>query len=418
MEEFGFFDILNMMKKRWKTFVVVTAVIMALASAYSVFTKHTTYTAVVNVLIGQSTSITENTDPTQIATLRVREMNTIVKMAETSDVSALAAKNMGVEGSTLEGTTKVALVADSDLVTVTTTGSSKEETEKVANAMANALTQRVKEQLGIDNSQVIGTATATATSTSGLKMNLVIAFVMGILISFLWVFFKEMTNPAIRNVEELKKKVGNLPILVAIPKDAEDADLKEAYRSLRTAVTVPAQKKGQKVFTVTSFGDGEGKTTVAMGLAKAMADMKKSVLLVDGNLRAPHIAQCFEVTAKVGLSDVLKENATLSEAVVKTKVEGLAILPAGEAAANPSELLAQGTMIKAVDTLKEKYDYMIIDAPSAAVTDPAVLTNVTDGYLVVAAIGETRIDTITPELESITSIGGEILGVIANKKEG
>jgi capsular exopolysaccharide synthesis family protein len=195
------------------------------------------------------------------------------------------------------------------------------------------------------------------------------------------------------------------------PKDP----ISEAFRNMRTNIVFSDIDGELKVMTITSSGKSEGKSTILSNYAVALAQSNKKVLLMDCDLRRPVIHKLFDRRNRVGLTNVLLKEADIKNAIQLTEVEGLHIISSGPIPPNPSEILASKRMGDLVDLLKQAYDYILIDAPPVGVvTDAAVLSRVTDGYILVAALSVASKDGVKMAIETLENVGGHIIGVVAN----
>ena len=176
-------------------------------------------------------------------------------------------------------------------------------------------------------------------------------------------------------------------------------------------------KVGNPVRTilVTSPAPGEGKSTTACNLAIAFAQTGKKVLLVDADLRRPTLDAKFSVHKEPGLSELLAGSIKLSAAVQPTKVENLHVMVSGEIPSNPAEILGSEAMRDFVDAASKTYEVVLFDSsPILAVTDPAVISTMVDGTVIVVASGKTRLQDLDQAAELLEGVGGKVLGVVMN----
>ncbi|MEG0075992.1 MAG: CpsD/CapB family tyrosine-protein kinase [Eubacterium sp.] len=203
----------------------------------------------------------------------------------------------------------------------------------------------------------------------------------------------------------------NAIITYKSPKDP----ISEAFRNMRTNITFSNIDEEMRVLTVTSAGKGEGKTTILSNYGVALAQSKKKVVLIDCDLRRPRVHRLFEQPNKRGLTNVLLREVEVSEAIQSTEVENLFIISSGPIPPNPSEILASKRLIDLIEQLKQVFDYILIDSPPiGVVTDAAVLSSVTDGYILVAAINVTNKESIKLSIDTLHNVNANIVGVVAN----
>lgn len=190
----------------------------------------------------------------------------------------------------------------------------------------------------------------------------------------------------------------------------------EAYRTLRTNIQFSSFDNKIKTIVITSSGPAEGKTTTSCNLAIATAQAGKRTILLDCDMRNPKIHKVFELSNQTGLSDVLIGEVNYYEAVHNTEVENLRVLSSGTRPPNPAELLSSEKMKKFLESLKENYDYIIIDTPPIImVTDAQILSRYADGCLLVIASGEADKNAAIKAKELLEKVDAKILGVVLNK---
>ncbi|MCQ6264739.1 CpsD/CapB family tyrosine-protein kinase [Fictibacillus sp. WQ 8-8] len=194
--------------------------------------------------------------------------------------------------------------------------------------------------------------------------------------------------------------------------------ISEQYRTIRTNIQFSSIDKQYKTLLVTSAGQGEGKSTTVANLAVVLAQQGKRVLLVDGDLRKPTVHYTFRVSNIQGMTSVLTKQLTFGDAVQKTNVEHLYVLPSGPIPPNPSELLNSKAMEALVEDANSKYDYVLFDSPPVlAVTDAQILSNRCDGVVLVASSGRTEKEEALKAKELLENANAKILGVVLNGKE-
>jgi capsular exopolysaccharide synthesis family protein len=192
----------------------------------------------------------------------------------------------------------------------------------------------------------------------------------------------------------------------------------EQYKILRQQVKQLRAESGIRSFALTSPVKRDGKTTVAVNLAAALSlDYEESVLLIDGDLRAPGIHPYFNAHQSPGLTDYLGSEAKmpLKRLVQETFLPGLLILSSGKSSHLASELLAKERMTEVMEEARTEFPghHIIIDCPPILSTpDPFVIARHVDGVLVVIRAGKTPRDYLTKALQSLNS--SKVMGVVLN----
>lgn len=197
--------------------------------------------------------------------------------------------------------------------------------------------------------------------------------------------------------------------------DSRNFLLEEAYKVLRTNL----QFCGQDIKTVaiTSCDENEGKTTIALNLAKELSQLGKKVLVVDADMRKSVVVGRNTSAANVtGLSEFLTGMEKLENSIYSTQYENLQIMFAGKYPPNPVELLSDKYFAQFIQMARETYDYVLIDTPPLGrVIDAAVIASICDGTILVMDEGRTRIREAQDVVRQLKKSGGKILGVVKNK---
>lgn len=189
----------------------------------------------------------------------------------------------------------------------------------------------------------------------------------------------------------------------------------EAYKSLRTNIQFCGGDK--KVLVVTSCIPNEGKSSVTLNLAATMAEAGKRVLMIDGDLRKSVIMRKIQVEdAAKGLTHYLSRQAQLKEVICTTDVKNLFLVLPGPVPPNPAELLGSPAFSGMLKTLRDIYDYIIIDSPPlGSVIDGAVIAEKCDGSVLVMEAGMVSYRFAQNVKVQLEKAGSPILGVILNK---
>jgi succinoglycan biosynthesis transport protein ExoP len=189
----------------------------------------------------------------------------------------------------------------------------------------------------------------------------------------------------------------------------------ECCRSIRTNILFMSPDRPLKTMVVTSPSPQEGKTTTAINLGVTMAEAGGRVLIVDTDMRRPRLHRSFGVPNQTGISTVIVGKATLEEAIKRTDVPNLNVLPCGPVPPNPSELLHTDRFRVVLEECAKLYDRIILDSPpTSAVTDPAVLGNLADGVVLVVKAGETTREAAMHARRQLATAKARLFGVVVN----
>lgn len=192
----------------------------------------------------------------------------------------------------------------------------------------------------------------------------------------------------------------------------------EQYRSLRTRLKRAEGGRALRAIVVTSPGKGDGKSLTAANLALTMAqEFQQRVLLIDADLRRPSVHRLFGLGDGPGLTDVLMGGAELNQALVNVDNHHLTLLPAGEIPAHPAELLGSAAMRRVLDTLRTRFDRILIDMPPVApLADVHIMAPMADGLLMIVRAGVTPRPAIERALAGLDP--AKVLGLVLNESGG
>ena len=187
----------------------------------------------------------------------------------------------------------------------------------------------------------------------------------------------------------------------------------ESYKAARTNIMFSLSADDDKIFAITSYSKGEGKSTVSANLAISFSKMEKKVLLVDCDLRRPNIHNIFKIENTVGLSNIIGKMTDFEETIHRDVLTNLDIITSGTIPPNPSELLCSARFVNLVKKLYEEYDYIIFDTPPVGVvSDALLLKDLVAGFVVVIRESSTTHGDIQNLLESAKLADSKLLGFI------
>jgi exopolysaccharide transport family protein len=192
----------------------------------------------------------------------------------------------------------------------------------------------------------------------------------------------------------------------------------ESIQSLRLALRHIASDRDMKAILITSALPGEGKSTIAVNLARAAALCGDRVLLIDADLRRPSVASNLGFAPAPGLADVLAGEADLHRAVQRDSLSPMHLL-AGDTAVSGAEamaLLSSRDLTTLIATARSTYDLVLLDsAPLLPVADPRVLVSQVDGVALVVASELTTKSAVRAALQETPGIETKILGSVMNR---
>ncbi len=264
----------------------------------------------------------------------------------------------------------------------------------------------------------------TAPEVPKKKRNLALGIALGAMLGVGLALLREQLDNTIKSPEALEEVagtgvVGYIPFdkkLVtahAIAFDTDNGGTAEGFRKLRTNLKFLAVDNPPRLIVVTSSSPSEGKSTTSVNIALALAEAGHSVVLVDGDLRRPRLANYLDLVGAAGFSTVLSGGASLDDVLQQTKFSQLTVLTAGSIPPNPSELLGSLATKKMFSDLRARFDYIIVDSsPLLAVTDGAILAAEADGALVAVRAGKTKRDQLAHAIGMLRDVDAKLLGAV------
>lgn len=258
---------------------------------------------------------------------------------------------------------------------------------------------------------------------------ILIAFVLSGLLGVALAFLRDLLDNTLKSTDDIIEKL-DAPVLGALPDikpekghtgpymgylDDMKSGFAEAVRSIRTGLILSGMEKPHKITVVTSTSPGEGKSTVAINLAAALAQMEK-VLLIDADLRRPSMAAAFGLPGGTpGLSDLLAKSEQFEDCLHVSE-NGFDVLPAGVIPPNPLEMISNTHFTDLVASLSGRYDRVIIDsAPMNAVSDALILATMADSLVYVVKADATPHTLVLKSINMIRHSNLPLTGVVLNK---
>ncbi len=243
-----------------------------------------------------------------------------------------------------------------------------------------------------NNGRIIEDALADKDPVSPKKKIIALAaLILGLGIPVGIVYLRDLLKYKIENREDVEH-ITDVPILAELPRckkpekgavvvrENKNDIMEETFRGLRTNLLFMLGKD-QKVILFSSTQPGEGKSFVAGNTAVSLAFLGKKTIIVGMDIRKPGLNKVFNLSGRAeGITNYLAdpEHVNIFDMVQTSDISpNLDILPGGPVPPNPTELVARDVLDRAIELLKQRYDYIILDtAPIAMVTDTAIIGRV------------------------------------------
>lgn len=429
--------ILTGIKKHWYIIAVLAGICCVGFTLYSYSAYAPQYTAAATFTVtpkGDSlsayTSISSNASTQQLE-------KTFPYIITSAPLTRVVAEDLGL--SDVPGTLTATAVEDTNLFTITVTSSNYETAYNVLKSVINNYPSVAEYVVGATDLVLVVPPSASSTPINPIsyREKALIGTAVGALLGLLIVFFLENLNHTIRHPDEIRKLLNNqrLGSIVKVVKkksshstgsltidDAHtDPRFKESVFSIRNKIIKLCADQKINSVMVASTTTNEGKTTVAANLAIALAKKHYRTVIIDCDLRNPTVRQQLNIpeSCSLGIVDVITGGCSLQDAIVKTKKNGLYVLPGTIPVNNASELMGSKQLADLVGALEKIFDYVVIDAPPVGIVSDALeMKDYVGGLVFVVRQDYAKVSKI---LDSISLFGYskiKILGCIFNMASG
>lgn len=429
--------ILTGIKKHWYIIAVLAGICCVGFTLYSYSAYAPQYTAAATFTVtpkGDSlsayTSISSNASTQQLE-------KTFPYIITSAPLTRVVAEDLGL--SDVPGTLTATAVEDTNLFTITVTSSNYETAYNVLKSVINNYPSVAEYVVGATDLVLVVPPSASSTPINPIsyREKALIGTAVGALLGLLIVFFLENLNHTVRHPDEIRKLLNNqrLGSIVKVVKkksshstgsltidDAHtDPRFKESVFSIRNKIIKLCADQKINSVMVASTTTNEGKTTVAANLAIALAKKHYRTVIIDCDLRNPTVRQQLNIpeSCSLGIVDVITGGCSLQDAIVKTKKNGLYVLPGTIPVNNASELMGSKQLADLVAALEKIFDYVVIDVPPVGIVSDALeMKDYVGGLVFVVRQDYAKVSKI---LDSISLFGYskiKILGCIFNMASG
>ena len=226
---------------------------------------------------------------------------------------------------------------------------------------------------------------------------------------------------------DIIRRVG-IPVLASLPSsdDVQTDELwlpqevsmvdyvNDQYRNIRTALLF-GHAAPPRTIVLTAPTAAETKTTLSVNLAISMARAGRSVLLLDADLDNPALADVFDLPGSPGWSDVLRNPASLTQALCRTRIERLSVMPAGSHLEHSAELLSSPSCRVLIDSLAQRFEHIIIDAPPLLdCPEGRIIAALADGVICSFSARSTRSGQARRATAILEELGASVIGSVLN----
>lgn len=422
-------DYLRVFKQYWFVIVAVAVAVFGI-TAFVTYSATPLYRSTAAIYV--SPSGTTPNELSQGTTFLQGQMESYAELVETSTVLEPVIAELGLLETPKALSKSIAAKASgtSVILKVSATWDSAETAAQLANAAAASLSNRITElaparpdgSASVEVEVVQSASVPEKPFSPQVGRNLMAGLVAGLLLGYLAALLVAVLDTRLRTPEQIRE-VAKSPVIAQLPTTGDTAlapgsrgAYAEAFRRLRANLDFIDAGDRPLQLVVTSSVVGEGKSTVAVNIARACAETGQRVLLIDADLRRPTVHTQLGLDSSIGLSTVLAGKAQLDDAVLPIGRGGnFHVLPSGILPPNPTELIESTAMEHLLAETKHSYDIVIIDSPPVlAVVDAVVLARKASGAVLVGRLGKLRRDELKRALENFEHFGSPLLGIVFN----
>ena len=255
------------------------------------------------------------------------------------------------------------------------------------------------------------------------------AIAFGIMFGLLLVYLLELADHTLRSGEAVRAALG-LPCFALLPEIRRRelghlspdeyvarktlSPFAEQVRTLRTGLRIGHEHP--RVVAVTAARPSEGKTTVALALARSAALSGEHVLIMECDLRRPTFADHMKAKAPVGLADCLREKLTPHQAICTDAVTGMDVMQAGRIASDLPDRFLSDTMARMLSELRQEYDLILLDSPPVqAIAEARILAGIADATLLCVRWCATPRPVVQHTLELLEEAHAHVVGCVLTR---
>lgn len=432
-------DLFRIVRKHILWGIITFVVVFAAVCAYT-FLVPPKYSATAQVFATYSDSSAQDNNISNFSTASTYISNQIQSyptLATTEAVLKPVIDDLGLDTTVanLAGQITATNPTNTAFVNITAETGDAKQASDIANSVAESLSNVVEKSLHTSGKEspvklsVVQRAAEPVTPSSPkVALYLAVGLVAGLILGVFVTLIRDLMATRVEESRDLQDII-NAPIMGRIPTDESlqegkplivsnpSGRITEEFRRIRTNLSFTSKVEGSdaRMIVISSVEPSEGKTTVSVNVAAALAENGAKVLLIDADLRHPSVADHIGLEGGAGLTHVLSDQAAVKDAVQRYWKPNLHILPAGPKPLNASMLLNSKTMSKLLDTALHTYDYVIVDTAAMVVAnDAAVFGAKSNGIVLVSGRDVTMKRDLKEIAVQLDNLNVPVMGFVFN----
>jgi capsular exopolysaccharide synthesis family protein len=400
--------------------VATAATYVAARAAHKVFASSST------IFVGDRKATLDNFQAVQSAQSLTKTYAELIQSPNVANRVASALGD-GRSGADLLNSVTFQPVSDTQLIVISAEAGSARGAAELANRYASTFIDYARTNLTDQTKSDISLVDPAQPASSPIRPRpLLYAAIMFVVSAFLGVglaLLREQFDRKLGDDEELGRAL-EAPVLARIPRVSarklapeKEEQFLEAFRVLRVNLSFVSPTRPVRAVLVTSAEPGEGKTTVSVALARVLAEQGGRVVIIEGDLRRPALAEALESGEgeHEGLAHYLARGGQLMDVLHQTRIDNVWLIPAGVVAPAPSALLQAERLHNLVDAAMEWAEFVIIDSPPlSAGADSSILAHAAGDVLFVINAQRTRRTRAMAAIRQLRHAGARITGLVIN----
>lgn len=337
----------------------------------------------------------------------------------------------------LSASIKASVVEDTNLFTITVSDSNPQRAYDVLQSVINNYPKVAKFVIGSTQLSLIDTSTVSTmpTNVPNYTKKAIMGAFGGFALGFAILILLSLTTSTIIRGDDIQNSLSvnclGTVVETAFKKRSNDSNIsipdvqnpninyrfREGIFSIRNNVIRKCKEKGYKSILVTSTISGEGKSVLAINLAKSIAIKGYKCCLVDFDLRVPSISGYMQIDTDInGITDFINKDVDVKKCVYSTGTENFYIAVERNNNSNAPELVDSDRAKEFINKLCEYFEFVIIDTPPTGyISDATVVGDYVDAAVYVVAQDISSRRSIRDGLATFDGVNADILGCVLNR---
>lgn len=422
----------RLLRRGWLVISIFVALGLAAASV-ATMASESEYRAQTTVFVSVATA--DNQSSAEVGasfTSAEARVASYVALVDSSSVLQPVIDDLGLDMTVgdLAGEVTPAALPGTVIMSIDVVDADAQQAARIADSVAESLRSyvaRIERPVTGGASRVdVKVLEAASVPSSPLSPDLLVYLVLGgatgLILGVGVVVLRSLGDSRIRSAKDVAAGT-TLPVLESIPYDTAvrrsplvvdgRSAVAESFRMLRTTLLFGSGTH-ERTLLVTSAREGDGKSTVAANLAVSIAQIGRTVVLIDADLRDPAQSTVFRLpTGGPTLADLLRTGTLPADGSLPVSAQGVTVLTAGGSQANPSDLIGTPAMERVIAHLSRRYDHVIVDSPAIlSATDAVLLGKMVATTVLVAGAGVSSSADLVAAADRLRDVGGDVLGTV------